>query len=722
MGKRQSEQESSDSQENQLAGRPRRSRSYLVLLMAWASAMVVTVASCSTSSTTDCTTDTFRVTTTEDVYDAICDEHCSLREAIDASNTCRAHPQYRIDLPAGTYTLALRGPDANRGDLDILRNTSIVGVGETTIIEGPSSWNNRILHVNGGATLNLEDLRVRGGRIDEEGAGILNEGILTLTEVSLVENDGMLGGGLFNLGTATIVRSRLAANQARWRPDLASAYFAANPEMAEGFPNQCGGAVANLGTVEIVQTDVEQNQAEYGGGLCNGTGAVMRVSGNSRIRRNYSSVGFSKGGGAFNWGNLTIQDSTISRNRTAGGGGSTRGRGGGIAHEGGFLSLDGVSITDNGEPEAFRTNIGGGLFISADFSIENSVILDNIALAGGGFYLESGSGNIEGTSIARNQAEQGGGLYIYGAGDRGREVTIVDTTISGNTARASGGPAYVTRGSGLERSLIRIFHTTVALNSPTNAQTWGGIVTKGGRVATGNSLLVGNGFRSCLPGGSFFELEGNDVCDEDASAHILTTLTEDNGQWLHPLLPSSDAVDAIPVSECGDEDQRGMTRPQGDDCDVGAYEFEPIVLSAEEPLTLATSTPTPQAESSPPPPVINTDTLCWKGPGPLYEVISSVLAGTEVVLQGRGLEGDWWIIENPRFEGVTCWVRGQDLELSPLLDLSNLPLIKAPPPPTPTPTPIAGCLYQGANDPQAMCYPIDSCPVPFDQSQGACTP
>ncbi len=92
------------------------------------------------------------------------------------------------------------------------------------------------------------------------------------------------------------------------------------------------------------------------------------------------------------------------------------------------------------------------------------------------------------------------------------------------------------------------------------------------------------------------------------------------------------------------------------------------------------------------------------------------------MLQGRGLEGDWWIIENPRFEGVTCWVRGQDLELSPLLDLSNLPLIKAPPPPTPTPTPIAGCLYQGANDPQAMCYPIDSCPVPFDQSQGACTP
>ena len=97
-------------------------------------------------------------------------------------------------------------------------------------------------------------------------------------------------------------------------------------------------------------------------------------------------------------------------------------------------------------------------------------------------------------------------------------------------------------------------------------------------------------------------------------------------------------------------------------------------------------------------------------------------AGTQVTLLGRGLEGDWWIIDNPRYAGVRCWLPGDDLDVDPELDLSDLLLYEAPPIPTLTPTPITGCLYQGPNDPQAVCYPIDQCPVPFDQTLGACTP
>jgi hypothetical protein len=106
----------------------------------------------------------------------------------------------------------------------------------------------------------------------------------------------------------------------------------------------------------------------------------------------------------------------------------------------------------------------------------------------------------------------------------------------------------------------------------------------------------------------------------------------------------------------------------------------------------------------------------------LYETVSSILKGVQVTLLGQGLEGDWWIIDNPRYPGVSCWLPGDALDIDPNLDLSSLLLIPAPPVPTLTPTLITGCLYQGPNDNQAVCYPIAQCPVPFHQTQGACTP
>jgi len=50
----------------------------------------------------------------------------------------------------------------------------------------------------------------------------------------------------------------------------------------------------------------------------------------------------------------------------------------------------------------------------------------------------------------------------------------------------------------------------------------------------------------------------------------------------HALLSGSPAIDHIPVLDCTDTggtpittDQRGVARPQGSSCDIGAYEFEP---------------------------------------------------------------------------------------------------------------------------------------------------
>jgi hypothetical protein len=70
-------------------------------------------------------------------------------------------------------------------------------------------------------------------------------------------------------------------------------------------------------------------------------------------------------------------------------------------------------------------------------------------------------------------------------------------------------------------------------------------------------------------------LSGNgDISDADP----LIGQIQDNGgpTWTHALLTNSPAIDAIPLTDClVNTDQRGILRPQGLGCDIGAYELVP---------------------------------------------------------------------------------------------------------------------------------------------------
>ena len=68
---------------------------------------------------------------------------------------------------------------------------------------------------------------------------------------------------------------------------------------------------------------------------------------------------------------------------------------------------------------------------------------------------------------------------------------------------------------------------------------------------------------------------------------LLGSLAEENGAWVHPLLEDSPAIDkGLCLPGVTTVDQRGATRPMGNACDIGAYEFDdyrvhlPLVLSA----------------------------------------------------------------------------------------------------------------------------------------------
>lgn len=84
-------------------------------------------------------------------------------------------------------------------------------------------------------------------------------------------------------------------------------------------------------------------------------------------------------------------------------------------------------------------------------------------------------------------------------------------------------------------------------------------------------------------------------------------------------------------------------------------------------------------------PTVIVATLCWLGPGPAYEVSSSVGVGQKVDLIGRDVDGNWWIIRGPIYHDP-CWVMRNTLRVDPSFNVAGLPYFSPPPTPTPTPT------------------------------------
>jgi hypothetical protein len=105
-----------------------------------------------------------------------------------------------------------------------------------------------------------------------------------------------------------------------------------------------------------------------------------------------------------------------------------------------------------------------------------------------------------------------------------------------------------------------------------------------------NTIITGNRYYACerfaapnpvtlISGGH--NIVQDATCNPDPSDLILGDAglgpLADNGgpTWTHALLAGSPALDAADDSVCPSTDQRGVARPQGSNCDIGAFEFAP---------------------------------------------------------------------------------------------------------------------------------------------------
>lgn len=216
--------------------------------------------------------------------------------------------------------------------------------------------------------------------------------------------------------------------------------------------------------------------------------------------------------------------------------------------ERGTLELRELTIR-NGSAPGFPG--GGGIFNKGSVILQGCTIIDNSNTA---LYNSDGSITLENSTIHRNQGILGGGIFNRNPHlGQGQGVSIINSTISENLA-GSGGGIYNFVGS------VTLVNTIVAMNQD---------LYHGGDCA-GNPILS-NGHNLDSDGSCALGAQG-DIPNTDP---MLGPLTNDGGRTgTLSLQPQSPAIDAGDDTACSKTDQRGVLRPSGSHCDIGAYEFK----------------------------------------------------------------------------------------------------------------------------------------------------
>lgn len=270
---------------------------------------------------------------------------------------------------------------------------------------------------------------------------------------------------------------------------------------------------------------------------------------------------FVTSGGTINFSNLTVtggESPTVSSSPTAQ-------VGGGILNIGAKLTVTNCTIADN------EADYGGGLFshTSSDFS-SSFTVLRNCTFAGNmtNYNNEFGLGNL------------GGGLYISVG-----KVTIDSCTIVGNYGKGTNSGSGVFFESGSD-TLLEISNSIIAGNlgrvsgSANDSNVDSDVAAPTNLISGGNNLIgVGNAT-------SRFTASGDRTGITDAALK-LDALADNGGptQTL-ALLPGSPAINAGQTNLT--TDQRGISRPQGNADDIGAFELTPDKTAPV--VTIATPT------------------------------------------------------------------------------------------------------------------------------------
>ena len=427
-----------------------------------------------------------------------------------------------FDCGPAPHTIVITTP----GGIIPSTSTTIDGGGLVTL-----SGNNatRIFRMLPGSDLTIRNMTLANGNAGNAyGGGIYNErGTLLLENVTVqncATNAGFAGGGIDNNNGQVTLRNSLV----------------------QGNTSPFGGGIDSVGRLTIVDSVIRNNSATTGlgggldvGGQISVTGSL--IEGNSALQ----------GGGGINAtsaSNMTIRDSRIA---------------------------------DNTSPGSRLASAGGGILNAGVLTLRRVTVSGNAAGNGGGIYNNAPNGllTIGESTISGNAAQVHGGGMLGAAGNS----VLNNVTYSGNTAQGGGGAIYQYGG------YATVAHSTFSDNHALYAGAIYRDADGGGAVRLGRTLLAGNDEGNC--GGSIdsdgYNLADDTYCglefptDAQSVDPLLGPLADNGGPTqTHSLGEGSPAIDAVPEGGCPATDQRGVLRPQGAACDIGAVEVNPDAPSS----------------------------------------------------------------------------------------------------------------------------------------------
>jgi hypothetical protein len=434
----------------------------------------------------------------------------------------------------------------------------------------------------GGGSLALVDSVVKSNKASARagiarafGGGIERNGSMTLVRSRIEDNTAVAtslgtlaesqGGGLL------VDEGNLLAKSSTVHGNVAKVASAGGPADAEGggifFSDALAASIRKSilsgNDAEVVSngTAADARGGGIAGAVLTGLLAGTRLSGNTAHADSTGDANAAGGGASLSLGSFTLESSRVASNlaEADGGAGNSDASGGGLDISGGSLALRTSTLDRNTASAANGTTTaqGGGLATTGDLALSRSTVSRNRAsaagtvLGGGLTVLNAGkAAALTNSTIARNKAlgspARGGGIDTFG------DLDVTSSTVVGNSA---------TIGGGIYRELqtTTLLATLVAGNSAADSPQCSGPLQSGGwNLISSTTQCVINEKKS-------------DRYDRPARIGKLG----DHGGPTEtvPIGNKSPAKNAIPGASCPvGRDQRGIRRPQGRRCDIGAFE------------------------------------------------------------------------------------------------------------------------------------------------------
>lgn len=531
-----------------------------------------------------------------------CGDSDGLIRALHEANRGQGRGVIRL---ADRCIYSLTGVDNQTGGptgLPVIVGTVTIEGNNATIRRGVALPSFRLFSVAQTGSLTLRRLTIADGRTSigncetgtatrVDGGGLYNAGSLVLIESVVTNNrtdNGCVGngpfipghgGGVFNApgAQATFIKSAITTNRTG-HGGITSAI-----EVAGGQ----GGGLFNAGSAELFDSTIRDNETgDGGGGGAGGDGGGIYSRGQiviagSTVSANLTGSGRPTGHGAgvYNAGRMNVIDSQLTDNAVKIG---PAGRGSGIYNSGNLRVIKTI-IAGNSFMDQFSTDHqGGGIYSTGIIELIASTVSRNSGGNGAGVF-NAGRSTIQSSTIDSNRASDDvGGIYNA----EGAQMALANSTVSDNMAADVAG--------GIQNNgALDLINVTIATNQA------GGLVHTNGTVTFKNTLLAGNLDQAGNPGpdcaGNALTSRGHNLIQNVTNCSLAGDLTDnvigrdallgplaDNGGPTKTRLPAprSPAVDAGDRLACtgppvNGRDQRGVRRPPGRSCDIGAVELRP---------------------------------------------------------------------------------------------------------------------------------------------------